>query len=491
MNFFIKLQNAIYRTNSLLCVGLDPTPEKLPQRYKHPHRTVEENLLAWNSAIIEETAPFSCAYKPNIAFYEALGNVGFSLLNQTLALIPSETPIILDAKRGDIGSTAEAYATACFDVWKVDAVTLSPYLGYDSVAPFAAYEDKGLFILCHTSNASANEFQKLEIADWHQLDREPNQTLYVHVARKAISWSPNVALVVGATFPSEMAVVRSFVPDTWILTPGVGSQGGNLAQTVKAGLRDDGQGMIVNASRNISVADSHRNAAKELRDAINRERTLRTKPPIRTQSTLNAPSSEMPESLKRLIVSLTDLEAVQFGNFTLASGQQSPFYIDVRLLVSQPAVLSQVAGAYVSLLSELEYDRIVGIPYAALPIGTAVALAAGAPMIYTRKEKKLHGMGKDIEGHWSPGERVVVVEDLVTSGGSILQSVDRLRALGLIVEDAIVLINREQGAEKKLAAAGISLHSVFKLTTVLDVLVAAGALQLEKYQEVLDFVQIQ
>lgn len=489
MNFFTKLQNAIHQNDSLLCVGLDPTPENLPRRYQQSHQTVEENLLAWNAAIIEETAPFACAYKPNIAFYEALGKVGFSLLNQTLALIPSEIPIILDVKRGDIGSTAEAYAKACFEVWKADAVTLSPYLGYDSIAPFAAYADKGLFVLCHTSNASANEFQKLEIADWHQLDREPNQALYIHVARTAISWSPNVAFVVGATFAEEMTAVRTAVPDRWFLAPGIGSQGGDLARTMAAGLRQDGEGLIVNASRNISMADSHRSAAKAIRDAMNQERALRSRTFASTQNSSPSTSTEIADSIQRLIIGLADLEAVRFGDFTLASGKQSPFYIDLRLLVSRPAVLSQIALAYASLLSKLEYDRVAGIPYAALPIGTAVALAADAPMIYTRKEKKSHGMGKDVEGYWNPGERVVVVEDLVTSGGSIIQSVERLRELGLIVEDAIVLIDREQGAAEKLAAAGISLHSVFKLITVLDVLVAAGALQSEKRQEVLDFVQ--
>lgn len=151
-------------------------------------------------------------HKPNIAFYEAFGTIGMEALRQTLALIPPHIPVLLDAKRGDIGSTAEAYACACFDDLGVDGVTLSPYLGKDSIEPFACYADKGLFVLCHTSNPGAGEFQELEIADWRTLDREPNQPSYIRVARMAAAWSPNVGLVVGATFPQAIADVRSAAP---------------------------------------------------------------------------------------------------------------------------------------------------------------------------------------------------------------------------------------------------------------------------------------
>ena len=201
-----------------------------------------------------------------------LGADGMEMLRQTIALIPPEIPILLDAKRGDIGSTADAYARACFDELKVDGVTLSPYLGRDSVEPFARYDDKGLFVLCHTSNPSAGEFQELEIADWRSLDREPNHPLYMHVARAATQWSPNVGLVVGATFPEAIANVRSVAPDAWLLVPGIGAQGGDLAATLAAGLRPDGLGLIINASRTIAQAADHRAAAQQFRDEINATR---------------------------------------------------------------------------------------------------------------------------------------------------------------------------------------------------------------------------
>ncbi len=275
MSFFDKLQATVERNNSLLCVGLDPNPEKCPTRFREGAVTIEDALLQWNRAIIESTADLVCAYKPNSAFYEALGLKGATLLRQTLAVIPDNIPVLLDAKRGDIGSTAEAYAAACFDDLQVDAVTLSPYLGRDSVQPFARYAGKGLFVLCHTSNPSAGDFQSLEISDWRSLDQEPNLPLYLHVARAAVSWSPNVGLVVGATYPEALAAVREVAPNAWFLVPGIGAQGGDIHATVAAGLRDDGLGMLISVSRGVALASDPREAAMELRSAVNHAREIK------------------------------------------------------------------------------------------------------------------------------------------------------------------------------------------------------------------------
>jgi uridine monophosphate synthetase len=480
MTFFDKLERASARNHSLLCVGLDPNPNQLPIRYRQGN-DLAAGILAWNQAVIEATVDLVCCYKPNIAFYEALGAAGMAVLRQTLALIPDEIPVLLDAKRGDMGSTATAYARACFDDLGVDAVTLSPYLGRDSVDPFAAYTDKGLFVLCHTSNPSAEEFQKLEINDWRALDREPNQPLYVHVARTATHWSTNVGLVVGATYPAAMQTVRQAAPGAWFLVPGIGAQGGDLEATLAAGLRTDGSGVIINASRGIGLADDHRAAADALRQQIEAGRKL-----------VHAGDPAIPSvrtvAEETLIQGLHELGAIKFGDFTLASGIQSPFYIDLRLLVSRPAVLAQAAEAYAAILGDLRYDRVAGVPYAALPIGTAVALAADTPLIYPRKESKAYGLGKDIEGVWEPGERVVIIEDLITSGGSTVKTAERLREAGLVVEDAIVLIDREQGGAENLAAAGIRAHSVFKLSEMLDALSAAGRLDPQKRTEVESFI---
>ena len=482
-DFFAKLEAAVRRNNSLLCVGLDPNPDNIPERYLGDEADLTVAIVGWNRAIIEQTADLVCAYKPNIAFYEALGADGMEALRRTLALIPPEVPIILDAKRGDIGSTADAYATACFRDLKVDAVTLSPYLGRDSIDPFARHAGKGLFVLCHTSNPSAGEFQELEIADWRSLDREPNQPLYTRVARTAVSWSPNVGLVVGATFPEAIEDVRAAAPAAWFLVPGIGAQGGDLESTLAAGLRSDGSGLIISASRSIANAADHRAAAQETRDAINAVRARLAATPA-PRPVIDAQA----QSLRTLVLDLADLGAIRFGTFTLASGIQSPIYVDLRLLVSRPAVLAKAAEAYAALLAQIECDRIAGVPYAALPIGTAVALAADKPLIYPRKEVKEHGLGKLIEGAWHPGDRIAIIEDLITSGGSTIKTAETLRAAGLVVEHAIVLIDREQGGPAQLADAGITAHAVLKLTTILDILTTAGKLDAAKRQEVLEFL---
>lgn len=263
MSFYDKLARAVERNDSLLCVGLDPVAEQLPARYRSSAPELMADLLRWNLAIIAETCDVVCTYKPNIAFYEALGVAGMELLRQTLAAIPAEIPVILDAKRGDIGSTAVAYAQACFEVWGADAVTLSPYLGRDNIDPFAAYAGKGLFVLCHTSNPSAAEFQTLTVE---------GRPLYVHVAERAPHWSPNIGLVVGATYPDALRAVRAVAPDTPILVPGIGAQGGAVAEVIRAGLRTDGSGLIINAARGVTQATDPSATARQIRDEINNAR---------------------------------------------------------------------------------------------------------------------------------------------------------------------------------------------------------------------------
>jgi orotidine-5'-phosphate decarboxylase len=259
MEFVEKLVNASRKNKSWLCIGLDPDPELMS----------ESDVLQFNKAIIEATSDLVCAYKPNLAFYEALGSEGFAILERTIRHVPDDIPVIGDAKRGDIGNTAKAYAKALFSVLGFDAVTVNPYLGHDSVEPFTSYRDKGVFILCRTSNKGAADFQDLITG---------GLPLYEAVARKAGEWNThgNVGLVVGATYPEQLKRVRSICPEMPLLIPGVGAQGGDMSSAVSYGVDAHGEKAIINVSRQILYASKGkdfaqiaRNVAKRIRDQIN------------------------------------------------------------------------------------------------------------------------------------------------------------------------------------------------------------------------------
>ena len=259
MSFISKLFNATKKNGSLLCIGLDPNPDLMPKI----------DVLEFNKAIIDATHDLVCAYKPNLAFYEALGIEGLSILDKTIEHIPSDIPIIGDAKRGDIGNTAKAYAKALFSVFGFDAATVNPYLGFDSIEPFINYQDKGIFILCRTSNKGALDFQNL---------CTEGLPLYEVVAQKAKEWNThgNIGLVVGATYPEELKKVRSICPEMYLLIPGIGAQGGDLASAVKYGVDARGKKAIINVSRQVlyaskgkDFAQAARNVAEKIRNQIN------------------------------------------------------------------------------------------------------------------------------------------------------------------------------------------------------------------------------
>ncbi len=469
LSFGEKLAQAAAAHRSLLCVGLDPDPAAFPSHFAAGEPG--QALLDWGRRLIDQTADLVCCYKPNIAFYEQFGAAGWEALRQTIAAVPPDIPVLLDAKRGDIGSTATAYARAAFDVLGADAVTLSPYLGHDSVAPFLAYPGKAAFVLCYTSNPSAAAIQEFG----------QGARLFEHIVQQAMSWGEpeQIGLVVGATQPHALARVRALLAGQpcWILAPGVGAQGGDLNRALAAGLDADGSGLLIPVSRHVIYADDPRAAALEMREEINqmrgrggegergRGREDVTPPPSFPLS----PPPPLP-----LILALHDAGCVQFGQFTLASGVQSPIYLDLRRMASYPALLRMAAAAYADLLRPLRFDRLAAVPYAALAIGAAVALATDKPLIYPRKEVKAYGTGRAIEGDFQPGQQAAVIEDLVTSAGSVLAAIQTLEAAGLAVSDVVVLIDREQGGPQNLAAAGYRLHAALTMTQIVDTLEAAG-----------------
>jgi uridine monophosphate synthetase len=443
-NFFDKLSSSLERTGSALCVGLDPRPQMLPERF----RLSSDPLFDWNLQVIEATQGLAAAYKPNIAFYEAIGRNGYDLLKRTIEAVPADTPVILDAKRGDIGSTAEAYAQAIFDVWGADAVTVNPFLGRDSVRPFVERVDKGVFLLCHTSNPGAVDIQELP---------SPVDPLYLRLVREIERWSEhgNVGIVVGATFPESIARVRELAPQTWMLIPGVGAQGGDLEAAVRAGKTAAGGGVLINVSRGISLATDIRASAENFHRRIAEALGM---PPLKPE----------PPALS-LVDDLVRLEAIKFGDFLLASGKRSSVYIDLRRAIGDPTTMRKLASIYAEQIARLQNkpDLIAAVPYGALPIAAIVSQATGLPLIYPRKEVKDHGTRQPIEGIYSPGDRAVLVEDLVTSGGSVLDAADKLRAQGIVVSDAVVYLDRESGARERLAEAGIALHASITLSQLL------------------------
>jgi uridine monophosphate synthetase len=481
-SFFSRLETRARAINSLLCVGLDPHPADLAA----PTAAAARDFCL---RLIEATADVAAAFKPNAAFFEQFGAEGMAALRDVIAAVPDEVPVLLDAKRGDIASTAEAYARAAFETLGADAITLSPYLGRDSLEPFLADPARGVFLLCKTSNPGAGDLQDLPLAD-----RIPTQRLFERVAELARGWNvnDNLGLVVGATHPEALAAVRKVAPELWILAPGVGAQGGDLEAALRTGLRADGLGLLVPVSRQISRAADPGKAASELAAATWNWTRMNADKRGKEDSDSSAPVRSRPRPEQQdlagtfsptaaaLADRLLDTGCVRFGQFTLKSGLISPIYLDLRQLISDPSLLADAGNAYVELLRDLRFDRLAALPYAALPIATAISLAGGWPMIYPRKEAKAYGTGAEIEGGFAAGERAVVIDDLATTGGSKFEAIEKLAAAGLKIDDVVVLVDRQSGASEALAAAGYRLHAVMTLTQMLDHWTQTGRVPAER-----------
>ena len=482
MSFFERLSQRVQKVDSLLCVGLDPHPDDL----KLP--TVEF-AREFCLTLIENTANFAAAYKPNIAFFEAFGSPGYSILQEVIASIPDGIPVILDAKRGDIASTAEAYAKSAFQVLKADAITINPYLGYDAIEPFLVDPERGVFLLCKTSNPGAVDLQDLLLQEsTPSASGDEKFHLYEKVTQLASGWNTrdNLGLVVGATQPEALKRVRLLAPDLWILAPGVGAQGGDLHTAIEVGLRSDGMGLLFPVSRGISRSSDQKNAAEDLREKINEHRNKVN--PISYPLTKPDESCIRLDEFHQLADGLLEAGCIKFGQFTLKSGIISPIYIDLRQLVSFPKLLYQVANAYLTILNNLSFDRLAGLPYAAIPIATAISIQGGWPMIYPRKEAKTYGTKAEIEGIYHQGERVVVIDDLATTGSSKFEAIDKLTSEGLIVKDVVVLIDRQSGADQALSEAGYKLHSITTLTSLLDYYEKSGKVDKKHIDDVREFL---
>lgn len=448
--FFAALEERARLTGAALCIGIDPRADTAAA------------ALAAAQRLVAATAPVAAAFKPNAAFFEAFGADGIEALIEVVAGIPDEIPVILDAKRGDIASSAEGYARAAFEVIGAGAITVSPYLGRDALEPFLAREGRGIWVLCRTSNPTSAEIQGLALPD--------GTTVAERVAALATTWAgpDRLGLVVGATQPEALAAIRRIAPEHWILAPGVGAQGAG-ADGLETGLRADGIGLLVTVSRAVADAPDPAAAARNLRDVLARSR----------------PTSRRPASLA---ATLHDAGCIRFGEFTLRSGTTSPIYVDLRALTGSAAALRRVAAAFVPALAARGFDHVAPVPYGAMPLGTAVALATDSSLVWPRAQPKEHGTSARVEGRWQPGDRVVLIDDVITSGASAVEAAALLRRAGLVVEHLVVLVERDRRARAALAAEGITLTAITTLAELVADLAAGGAISPEQQRVVEEFL---
>ncbi|RKX83030.1 MAG: orotate phosphoribosyltransferase [Spirochaetes bacterium] len=447
MSFFKKLEKNCREKETLLCVGLDPPLERLNNDRIN---FISDSIASKNKSVIEKTLSFAACYKLNIAFYEAYGPKGLEALTETLKVIPKDMPTIIDAKRNDIGNTAEAYAESLFNFYCADCITINPYLGRESVLPYLGYRDKALFALCRTTNPGSDRIQKIPVKT-SNLNNSYDSPLYLEIAREVLTWGEQIGLVVGATDYTSISRIRKEFPGIWMLTPGIGAQGGSLEKAIQLGMRDDGLGILPAVSRSIYTDSRPGMKAKEFRDRINSLLQSRKK----IFQGIDIKKSTREELLNDIIQE----GCLQFGSFKLKSGKTSSYYLDLRLLISNPALLSRTADAYIGMLKELDFQRIAAVPISAIPVASLVSLKLGKPLIYPRLTVKDHGTGKKIEGNYIPGEKVVLIDDVISTGKSKMESIRVLKTAGLKVSDMAVLVNRGEKLNSELVKSGIKLHS--------------------------------
>ena len=487
MGFFVQLTDAIARRQSLLVTGLDPNPEMLQSwaaRRGLAGRSFMSQARHWVKAVIEATADQVCAYKPSLGFYQALGPVGLELLLEVRDLVPRDLPLIIDAKHGDLNS-ASALAHYLFRELGADAVTLSPFAGQDIAAPFLLYPEKGVLITCHSSNPAARILQHAPGED------DPH---YLRVVRESQLWATpeQLLLEVGTSDPEVLARVRQAAPERFLLLRSLWSEEEKLLAMLAAGLGPSGDGLLLPLPQSLLVEHGVAEEADALRRRINaaREQLLQERGGAPADQACAlwlpdpggavGPGPEPGDPLAELIVDLFDIGCLLFGEFVQASGAVFSYYIDLRQIISDPNLFHRVLHAYAEQLEGLEFERIAGIPYGSLPTATGLSLQLHRPLIYPRKEVKAHGARRLIEGDFEPGDRVVVVDDILITGGSVLDGIAKLESSGLRVRDVVVFIDHggdhDRRARERLAARGYRCHAVLDIARITRVLQRAGRL---------------
>ena len=502
MGFFTALTEAMTSRSSLLVTGLDPNPEML-RSWATARGLGGSSLLSqarsWCKSVIESTADHVCAYKPSLGFYQAMGSAGVELMVEVRELLPHDLPLIIDIKHGDLNSSS-AIASYLFQTLQADAVTLNPIAGQDIAAPFLLYPGKGVVINCHSSNPAAKVLQHYPNED------EP---FYLQVVRESQRWGTvdQLLLEVGTSDPDILKRVRQAAPERFVMLRSLWGEEGNLQRLLESGLNQAGDGLLLPLPQSLlNESDINRQTAA-LKTRINkiREEHLNTQLEILRQQPTeqcriwphtnrtnaaeqsNIERTSIEKDLRELVIDLFDIKCLLFGEFEQASGAIFNYYVDLRQIISDPALFHRVLDCYAQVLRPLNFDRIAGIPYGSLPTATGLSLQLHKPLIYPRKEVKAHGTRRLVEGEFNEGETVAVVDDILITGGSVLEGIAKLESSGLNVNDVVVFLDhggqQDTRAKERLNAKGLRIQSVLSLETISDVLEEAERISADQAKE--------
>jgi orotidine-5'-phosphate decarboxylase len=431
-NFYSKLENK-WREDKFVCVGLDSEYSKIPKSVNGDDP--EDRILEFNKSIIDKTHDLVLAYKLNSAFYEAQGEDGIEALVDTVKYINKkhpDIPVILDAKRADIGNTNNGYVDFAFKKVGVDAITIHPYLGQEAVQPFLDEGDKGIIVLVRTSNPGASEFQDIK--------NENGEPLYIAVAKNVTKkWNKNnnCAVVVGATYPNELKEIREIIGDMPILIPGVGAQGGDVVETIKAGLNSKGEGIIINSSRAIIFADN----SKDFAD-VAREKTLELHNQIINARKSILRENEVKNILGKVNAVLTD------GHFVYVSGKHGDKYVNKDAIYPNIDAIRKLAKMWAEDFRDSGVEVVVGPAMGGILLSHDTAgelsklLNTDIPGVYA--EKNGDGGFAFTRGYdaFVKGKKVLIVEDVLTTGGSVKKVIDLTREAGGDIVGLGVIANR-------------------------------------------------
>ena len=492
MGFFTALTEAMTSRSSLLVTGLDPNPEML-RSWATSRGLGGSSLLSqarsWCKSVIESTADHVCAYKPSLGFYQAMGAAGVELMVEVRELLPHDLPLIIDIKHGDLNSSS-AIASYLFQTLQADAVTLNPIAGQDIAAPFLLYPGKGVVINCHSSNPAAKVLQHYP---------NENEPFYLQVVRESQRWGTvdQLLLEVGTSDPDILKRVRQAAPERFVMLRSLWGEEGNLQRLLESGLNQAGDGLLLPLPQSLLNESDINGQTAALKTRINaiREEHISTQLDILSQqpteqcriwphnNQANATEQTKIEQiaiekdLRELVIDLFDIKCLLFGEFEQASGAIFNYYVDLRQIISDPALFHRVLDCYAQVLRTLKFDRIAGIPYGSLPTATGLSLQLHKPLIYPRKEVKAHGTRRLVEGEFNEGETVAVVDDILITGGSVLEGIAKLESSGLKVNDVVVFLDhgglQDTRAKERLNDKGLNIQAVLSLETISEVLEGA------------------